>query len=104
MTYSANCPCCNKMLNVVIEECGGETTATFYYPRREATITDLQAHGYETGELKRKLVFNSGIARKLIQLGNNVVDIKPLKEDPNKTAFVFIETDKFNSDLSMFSK
>lgn len=98
------CPCCNKELQIEVFESGGNLTAALSYSRTPVSYDELQAHGYEFGEIRRKTIFNAGIARKLIQLGNKVVDIKPLKEDQNKTAFVFEATQKLFSDLSMFSK
>lgn len=104
MKYTAICPCCNKELNIEIVESGGEITATLSYPQRVVSREELESRGYEFGEVKRKTIFNYGIARRLIQLGNRVVDIKPLKEDPNKTAFVFELTKKLITDLAVFSK
>lgn len=100
----ARCPCCNKELNIEIVESGGGMTATLLYPQRVASREELEAHGYEFGEAKKKLIINSGVARKLIQIGNQVVDIKPLKEDPSRSAFVFVVTEKFSSDLASLSK
>ena len=98
------CPCCNKELNIEIVESGGEMTVTLSYPQKIVSREELEAHGYEFGEAKKKLIINSGVARKLIQLGNQVVDIKPLKEDPSRSAFVFVVTEKFSSDLASLSK
>lgn len=87
----------------MIEESGGQTSVTFSYPEREATAEEIILHGYEFGTKVNKLIFNAGIARKLVQLGHRVVDIKPLKENPDKTAFVFEVTDRFVSDLTRIS-
>lgn len=99
-----NCPCCNKELNIEIIESDGETTVALSYPQKDVSREELAAHGYEFGEANKKLIINSGVARKLIQLGNQVVDIKPLKENPCRSAFVFIVTNKFSSDLSKVGK
>ena len=104
MKYVTNCPCCNKELNIEIIESGGETTATLSYPQKDVSRDELAAHGYELGTTGCKLIFNSGIARKLIQLGNKVIDIKPQKENPNKTTFVFEYTDKFAFNLKALSE
>ena len=104
MKYTAICPCCNKELNIDIIEGGGEMTATLSYPERVVSAAELEARGYEFGEKKNKLIFNAGIARRLIQLRNNLVDIKPQKENPDKTAFVFEITDKLWRDLQVFSE
>lgn len=50
--------------------------------------------------IKYKSVFNPGIARRLLKLGNPIYDIKPKKELPEASIFLFEETDKFKSDLS----
>lgn len=44
-------------------------------------------------------VFNPGIARRLLKAGNPIVDIKPKKETPDATIFLFQDTDKFRKDL-----
>jgi hypothetical protein len=103
LKYTSICPCCNKELNIEIVESGGEVTATLSYPEKVVSKEELEAHGYEFGESRRKSIFNYGIARRLIQLGNIVVDIKPLKEDPNKTVFIFDLTKKLINDLAKFS-
>lgn len=48
---------------------------------------------------KYKSIFNPGVARALLKLGNNIVDIKADKQDCNKTIFIFEETEKFIKDL-----
>lgn len=46
-----------------------------------------------------KSIFKPAIARKLLKMGNQIVDIKAQKEDCNKTIFIFEETEKFKKDL-----
>ena len=42
-----------------------------------------------------KLVFDARIARGLCKRGFHIVDIKPLRGEPDKTVFVFDNTDDF---------
>lgn len=46
-----------------------------------------------------KCVMDPGIARPLLHLGYPIVDIKPKKEDPNATVFLFEVTDAFMKDF-----
>lgn len=46
-----------------------------------------------------KSIFKPAIARKLLKMGNKIVDIKAQKEDMNKTIFIFENTEKLNKDL-----
>ena len=50
--------------------------------------------------VKCRSVFNPGIARRLLKLGNPIYDIKPKKEMPEASIFLFEETEKFQTDLS----
>lgn len=45
-------------------------------------------------------VFNPGIARRLLKAGNPIYDIKPKKEMPDASIFLFEATDKFKADLA----
>lgn len=47
-----------------------------------------------------KSIFKPAIARKLLKMGNKIIDIKAQKEDCNKTIFIFEETEKFKEDLA----
>ena len=49
---------------------------------------------------KTKLIFKASIARKLTKLNNPIVDIKPNRENPVASVFVFENTEKFRNDLS----
>ncbi|HCC07276.1 MAG TPA: hypothetical protein DEP72_03790 [Clostridiales bacterium] len=48
----------------------------------------------ETMTKKTKLVFNPVVARKLLKRGYHLIDLKPLKENKDKTIFVFKNDDK----------
>ena len=41
------------------------------------------------------------VARRLLKMGNMIVDIKPRKEDRDKTIFVFEDTEKLQTDLTI---
>lgn len=51
-------------------------------------------------EKKTKLIFKASIARKLTKLNNPIVDIKPNRENPVASVFVFENTEKFREDLA----
>lgn len=51
-------------------------------------------------EKTTKVVPDPIIARKLIQAGYNIVDIKPKRHFPRETAFVFKIVDGFIDDLN----
>ena len=42
-----------------------------------------------------KLIFNAGCARRLLKAGCLIVDVKPDKENPVKTVFVFKRDEAF---------
>ena len=44
---------------------------------------------------KSKLVFDARIARALCKKGFSIIDIKPLRGEPDKTVFVFANTEEF---------
>ena len=50
-------------------------------------------------EKRFKTIFNPGIARRLLKLGNAIIDIKPDRNNPAKTLFIFEINEKFNNDL-----
>ena len=54
--------------------------------------------------METKLIFKQYIARKLLNNGNRIVDIKPDKLKQNSTIFVFEKTDKLLSDLYELTK
>lgn len=58
----------------------------------------LQSKGSERMECK--LVFSPIIARRLLKMGNVLIDIKPKKENVNESIFVFENTEKFRRDFS----
>lgn len=49
--------------------------------------------------MEYKSIFKPAIARKLLKMGNQIIDIKALKEDTNKTIFIFEKTNKLQADL-----
>lgn len=44
-----------------------------------------------------KLVFDAKVARALCKKGFHIIDIKPLRDDPDKTVFVFENTEDFQT-------
>lgn len=46
-----------------------------------------------------KLVFNAGVARKLLHVGCTIIDVKQAKDNPDKTVFVFKADDLFWSEF-----
>lgn len=50
-----------------------------------------------------KLIMNPVMARKLLNKGNVIVDLKPKKENVRETIFVFKLTDKLLSDMETLS-
>lgn len=54
--------------------------------------------------METKSVFTPYVARRLLRMGNPIVDIKPCKEDRSKTIFVFEVTEKFKKDFETASK
>lgn len=55
-------------------------------------------------EIKCKEIFTPYVARKLLKMGNKIVDIKPYKGNRDKTVFVFEVTDKFIEDMAVATK
>lgn len=48
---------------------------------------------------KSRLIFDARMARKLLKQGFVVIDIKPNRENTDKTIFVFDNTDEFKAAL-----
>jgi hypothetical protein len=51
-----------------------------------------------------KLVFNAGVARKLLKMGVPVADIKADRANKDKTVFVFKRTPEFEAAFSQINK
>ena len=49
---------------------------------------------------KSRLIFDAKIARKLLKMGFVVIDIKPNRENTDKSIFVFENTDEFKCGLA----
>lgn len=49
---------------------------------------------------KSRLIFDAKIARKLLKMGFVVIDIKPNRENTDKSIFVFENTDEFKMVLA----
>lgn len=50
------------------------------------------------------LIFKPQIARKLLKLHNEIIDIKQHKDNKDKSVFVFKRTDKLISDLETLTE
>ena len=51
-----------------------------------------------------KLVFNAGVARRLLKMGVNIADTKSDRTNPEKTVFVFKRTDEFETAFAQINK
>lgn len=51
-----------------------------------------------------KLVFNAGVARRLVRMGINIADIKSDRTNPDKTVFVFKRTPEFEAAFEQMNK
>ena len=51
-----------------------------------------------------KLVFNAGVARRLLRMGVNIADIKSDRTNPDKTVFVFKRTPEFEEIFAQINK
>ena len=49
---------------------------------------------------KSRLIFDAKIARKLLKMGFVVIDIKPNRENADKSIFVFENTEEFKNALT----
>ena len=54
-------------------------------------------------EKRYKSIFVPYVARRLLRMGNPIFDIKPDKQNRERTIFVFEVTDKFNEDMKIAS-
>ncbi len=50
------------------------------------------------------LIFTSYIAKRLLQMGNNIIDLQKNYKLPNGTVFVFEDTNKVHRDLEYITK
>lgn len=51
-----------------------------------------------------KLVFNAGVAKRLLEQGNPIYSIKPDKHNRDKTVFVFKRTPEFEEAFARINK
>ena len=49
--------------------------------------------------MNTKCIFTPFVARNLLRMGNRIVDIKPDKNNKDKTIFVFEDTNKLKEDM-----
>lgn len=55
-------------------------------------------------EKKYKAIFTPYVARRLLKMGHKIADIRPRKESPSETIFIFEVDETFNDDLIIASK
>lgn len=55
-------------------------------------------------QIKCKEIFTPYVARKLLRMGNRIVDIKPYKGNRDKTIFIFEADEKFVADMAVATK
>lgn len=51
-----------------------------------------------------KLVFNAGVARRLVRMGINIADIKADRANVDKSVFVFKRTPEFEAAFAQINK
>lgn len=57
------------------------------------------AEAIKTENAKGRCVYIAPIARAMLKKGHTVIDIKPNREIPNATVFVFKDVENFNEDF-----
>lgn len=58
----------------------------------------------ENNKKEARLVFNSGVTRALLKSGCTIIDIKPDRNNPDKTVFVFKNDELFQSEFERINK
>lgn len=58
----------------------------------------------ENKKKEAKLVFNAGVARKLLKAGCQIIDIKQSRENADKTVFAFKNDEIFKSEFEKLNK
>lgn len=56
-----------------------------------------------TNVVKGKSIFAPNTARRLLRMGNTIIDIKPNKNNFEKTIFIFRDDEKLRNDMSAIS-
>lgn len=54
--------------------------------------------------MSTKIIFSPSVARSFLKKGFKIVDIKPSKDNPDKTVFVFERTDELIDALSQLAR
>ena len=50
-----------------------------------------------------KLIFTAKLAKYLLKQGYQIIDIKPNKDNPDRTVFVFIDCERMKESIREFS-
>lgn len=64
----------------------------------------MENHNTQANNANTKSIFTPFVARRLLKMGNTIVDIKPNKDNRDKTIFVFKNTSKLQEDLKIATK
>lgn len=64
------------------------------------TLMECQKQNRELINIKYKLIFEPRVARYLLKCGHVIYDIKPNKNNSERTIFVFKLTEKLKDDLA----
>lgn len=51
-----------------------------------------------------KLIFNAGACRSLLKAGCQIIDVKPDRENPDKSVFVFKNDEHFQSEFERINR
>jgi hypothetical protein len=60
----------------------------------------IQNQVNEVISIEYKSIFEPRVARYLLKCGNSIFDIKPNKDNVDRTIFIFKVTEKFKKDLA----
>lgn len=64
----------------------------------------MENYNTQANNANTKSIFTPFVARRLLKMGNTIVDIKPNKDNRDKTIFVFKNTSKLQEDLKIATK
>lgn len=58
----------------------------------------------ESNKKEAKLIFNAGTCRSLLKAGCVIIDVKPDRENSDKTVFVFKNDEHFQNEFERINK
>ncbi len=68
--------------------------------RNEQNLGNLESLESQENQQESKLIFSAPIARRLLKMHNEIIDIKPDRTRPARSVFVFAVNDKFKDDFN----